>query len=92
MREIGIRELKAHLSEALREVQRGEQLRVTVRGRPVADVVPTGPRAGEDPLRELVAAGQLTPPSQSRGRRAPQLARGRRSAAALVLRERDAER
>ena len=47
MREIGVRELKRSLSETLRAVEDGEQVRVTVRGRPVADIVPAG-AAAED--------------------------------------------
>lgn len=91
MREIGVRELKQTLSETLRAVGRGEQIRVTLRGRPIADIVPAG-IAGDDRLRELVAAGRVVPPSRSRPARAPRLATARTSASALVLSERDAER
>ena len=42
MREIGVRELKQSLSETLRAVGRGEPVRVTLRGRPLADIVPAG--------------------------------------------------
>ena len=38
MRTIGIRELKAHLSRALRDVQDGERYLVTDRGRVVAEL------------------------------------------------------
>ena len=38
MRTIGIRELKARLSQVLREVQRGEPVLVTDRGRVVAEL------------------------------------------------------
>jgi prevent-host-death family protein len=44
MREIGVRELKATLSEVLRHVARGESVRVKVRDRPVADIVPVARR------------------------------------------------
>lgn len=91
MREIGVRELKQTLSETLRAVGRGEQIRVTLRGRPIADIVPAG-IAGDDRLRELVAAGRVVPPSRSRPARAPRLATAHASASALVLSERDAER
>jgi len=91
MREIGVRELKQSLSKTLRAVGRGEQIRVTVRGRPVADIVPAGV-AGDDRLRELVAEGRVVPPSRSRPSRAPRLAKGHASASAVVLSERDAER
>jgi len=91
MREIGVRELKRSLSETLRAVARGEQVRVTVRGRPVADLVPASASNGADRLRELVAAGRVVPPARARPRRAPKLAEGG-SASALVLSEREAER
>jgi prevent-host-death family protein len=92
MREVGVRELKARLSEALREVERGGQLRVTVHGRPVADIVPAGAARDDDRLRSLAAAGRLTLPARARPLRAPRLARASRPASALVLADRDAER
>lgn len=92
MREIGVRELKRSLSETLRAVDRGEQVRVTVRGRPVADIVPAGAAAREDRLRELVAQGKVVPPGRARPMRAPRAAKGRGSAADAVLSERDTER
>jgi prevent-host-death family protein len=91
MREIGVRELKASLSETLRAVRRGEQIRVTLRGRPIADIVPAG-TAGDDRIRELVAEGRVTPPSRPRPTRGPPLAQTQRSASELVLAEREAER
>lgn len=92
MREIGVRQLKATLSETLRAVGRGEQVRVTLRGRPLADIVPAGAAAMDDRLRELVANGRVVPPARARPRRPPQLVEARRSASSLVLSERDAER
>ena len=44
MREIPQRELRNNVSAVLREVESGETLRVTVRGRPVADLVPVSAR------------------------------------------------
>ena len=92
MREIGVRELKRSLSETLRAVERGEQVRVTVRGRAVADIVPANAAAGDDRIRALVAEGRLTPPASARPKRAPRLAKTAASASALVVGERDAER
>ncbi len=92
MREIGVRELKRSLSETLRAVGRGEQVRVTLRGRPIADIVPAGAAGGDDRLRELVAQGRIVPPAMARPERAPDLATARRSASAIVLSDRDAER
>ena len=92
MDEIGIRELKASLSAVLRRVSAGEQVRVTVRGRPVADIVPAGAAPAGDRIRSLIAEGRLVPPARGRPVRPPRLARAKRSATALVLDEREAER
>lgn len=92
MREIGVRELKQSLSETLRAVGRGQQVRVTVRGKAVADIVPAGASTMDDRLRELVAEGRLVAPSRVRPRQAPRLLKSRRSASELVLSEREAER
>lgn len=92
MRELGVRELKQSLSETLRAVGRGEQVRVTLRGRPVAYIVPVGAAAGDKRLRELVAAGRVAPPERGRPSRAPRLAKAGRSASTLIISERDAER
>jgi prevent-host-death family protein len=91
MREIGVRELKQSLSETLRAVARGQQVRVTLRGRPLADIVPAGVAAIDDPLRELVAEGRVILPSRARASRAPRLLKGQRSASAVVLSDREAE-
>ncbi len=56
MREIGIRELRQHASRHLRDVEAGETLQVTDRGRPVARLVPIGPEGG---LEDLMASGRL---------------------------------
>jgi prevent-host-death family protein len=92
MREIGVRELKRSLSETLRAVGRGEQVRVTVRGRPVADIVPARAADEDDRLRRLVAEGRVVPPARAKPGRAPAPAKARRSASSLILAERDAER
>jgi prevent-host-death family protein len=92
MREIGVRELKRSLSKTLRAVGRGEQVRVTLRGRPLADIVPASAAVGDDRLRELVAAGRVVPPARARPKRAPKPAKAASTASSLVLSERDAER
>ena len=56
MRAIGIRELRQHASRYLRDVERGETLEVTDRGRPVARLVPVPTSGGID---ELAASGRL---------------------------------
>jgi len=92
MREIGVRELKQSLSQTLRAVSRGQQVRVTLRGQPLADIVPAGASSEDDRLRELVADGRLVAPTLARSSRAPRLARTPRSASSLVLSEREADR
>lgn len=87
-----MRELKGKLSSLLRRVEEGEQIRVTVRGRPVADIVPAGSRRGDERMRELVAEGRVTPASRPRPRRVPKPLATGRSATAEVLAEREAER
>ena len=92
MREIGIRELKGSLSSVLHRVDEGEQIRVTRRGRAIADIVPTGSHRAEEGLRELVADGRVTPASRARPRRPARPLDAGRSASEIVLAERDAER
>ena len=60
-REVGIRELREHLSRFLDEVQAGRELIVTDRGRPVARIVGT---PGESWVDELVTAGIVTLPER----------------------------
>ncbi|MEO6351320.1 MAG: type II toxin-antitoxin system prevent-host-death family antitoxin [Candidatus Limnocylindrales bacterium] len=91
MREMGVRELKQSLSAVLHAVSRGEQIRVTLRGRPLADIVPAGAAVVDDRLRELVASGRIVPAARERPEYAPKLAKGRRSASSLVLSDRDSE-
>jgi len=92
MREIGVRELKTKLSTVLHRVGEGEQIRVTRRGQPVADIVPAGSRRRDEGLRRLVADGKVTPAARPHPGRSPRPLDTRRSASAIVLAERDAER
>jgi prevent-host-death family protein len=92
MDEIGVRELKATLSGVLRRVSRGEHVRVTVRGQPVADIVPAGASPADDALRALIARGRVVPPARALPTRATRLARVGESASELVLAEREDER
>ena len=58
MRSIGVRELRQQASRYLREVERGDAIEVTDRGRPVARLVPI-PRSSR--VDALLASGQLSP-------------------------------
>ena len=56
--DVGIRELKAHLSRHLKRVRAGTRLIVTERGRPIASISPTEPAADLDWAHRLVAEGR----------------------------------
>ena len=43
MRTVGVYEAKTHLPAILKDVERGEQVTITVRGRPVAQLWPVAP-------------------------------------------------
>jgi prevent-host-death family protein len=92
MDEIGVRTLKATLSAVLREVSQGRRVRITARGRAVADLVPPASAGEEETLRSLVSAGRIRAPSRSHPKQAPELVEPRTSASDLVLEDREAER
>ena len=92
MRTIAVRELKANLSATLRAVERGERIRVTSRGRVVADIVPVGSPAPDPRIAELIAQGRITPASMPLPEKPPPLVRARRSATEIILADRESER
>ncbi len=55
---VGVRELKAHLSQYLGRVRAGELVVVTDRGKPVARIEPIDGDALPERLRTLVAEGR----------------------------------
>jgi prevent-host-death family protein len=57
---VGVRELKQHLSEYIRRVGEGETLQVTDRGVPVALITPI---VAPDPLARAVEEGWVRPPA-----------------------------
>lgn len=61
--EVGVRELHDRLSEHLERVERGDDVIVTRRGRPIARLSAV---EGQDPLEDLVQRGLVTPPSRAR--------------------------
>jgi len=63
--EVGIRELRNHLSLYLDRVREGEELVVTDRGRAIARVVPLG---AERVLDRLIAEGVVTPARRTKRR------------------------
>jgi prevent-host-death family protein len=67
--EVGVRELRDHLSRYLDRVKDGEELVVTEHGRAIAYLVPR-PRSSR--LAQLIAAGRARPPrTHRRSRPAP---------------------
>jgi len=61
--EVGIRDLRNHLSKYLDQVRRGQEVVVTDRGRAVARMLPL---SGERCIDRLVAEGVITPATQDR--------------------------
>jgi prevent-host-death family protein len=91
MTEVGMRELKSRLAEYLRRVAAGEVIRVTVRGRPVADLLPAGAHPA-DRVRRLIAEGRVSPARSGLPDTPPRLHRAPGPASLHVLAEREAER
>lgn len=60
--DVGIRELKKRLSEYVDMASKGEHVRVTLRGQPVAHL---GPIPGRLRLEEGIAEGWVTPATTS---------------------------
>lgn len=92
MREIGIGELKANLGSVLRRVGEGERVRVTRRGRYVADLLPPETDPAEMHMRRLIAEGKVTPASGSIPKNPPPPRKTGRSASAVILAEREEDR
>ena len=65
--EVGVRELRNHLSRYLDRVRGGEEVVVTDRGRAIARVLPVG---AERTLDRLIAEGVVTPARQPKGKAA----------------------
>jgi len=66
MKQVGIAELKDHLSEHLRAVERGAEIEVTDRNRPIVRIVPASRESGSVILPSLrpfaeIRARQFTP-------------------------------
>jgi len=57
--EVGVRELKQHLSQYLKRVQGGETLVVTDRGEPIARIVPTPPPTLPPSVLRAIEEGRM---------------------------------
>lgn len=83
--DVGVRELKQHLSEYLERAAQGETIRVTDRGQPKAIL---GPIPGTGRLNQGIAEGWIRRAED--GEPAPvRRAQGRRSIAEVVADDRD---
>ncbi len=56
---VGVRELKAKLSEYLSQVKEGTRVIVTERGQPIAQLAPLERPQGSDHLRALIESGEV---------------------------------
>jgi antitoxin (DNA-binding transcriptional repressor) of toxin-antitoxin stability system len=65
---------------------------VTLRGEPLADIIPAGRPRADARLTALVADGRIAPRSRPLPDKPPRLASAGESASAHVLAERDLER
>lgn len=85
--DVGVRELKAHLSDYLDRAARGETIRVTDRGRPKAVL---GPLPGNDAISRGIREGWITPPRVPHAPPAPRrrLA-GLRPSAGIIAEDRE---
>ena len=82
--EVGVRELRDHLSRYLDRVRDGEELVVTDRGRAIARVLPVGT---ERVLDRLIAQGVVTPAPMPK-RRAGQPIKSKGTVSDLVAEQR----
>jgi prevent-host-death family protein len=82
---VGVRDLKAHLSEYLRRVQQGQVLIITDHGRPVGRLLPAE-QPVEERLKVLLEAG-MAAWNGEKLRPLPQLAvnRGERQASDILV-------
>ena len=91
MMSVGIRELRQRASELLRQVERGESIEITDRGRPVAVLSPLPPGSS---YRRMLAEGEIARASREMGELPEPLALspGQESASAVLARLRSDER
>lgn len=91
MRSVGIRELRQRASELLRQVERGESIEITDRGRPVAMLSPLRPGSA---YQRMLVEGEIVRASRAVGELPEPLALspGQESASSVLARLRSDER
>ena len=87
---VGIRELRQEASKILARVEEGEEFMVTDRGVPIARLIPFS-KSPEDYYDEMVAAGEIIPPTGEFFIKVPKMKplAGSKSALELFLEERE---
>ena len=58
---LGVRDAKANLSWALREVKQGKEVVITEYGTPIARLLPARPLSLEERLAEMESRGEIEP-------------------------------
>lgn len=91
MRTVGVGELKKRLECYLNQVQAGETILVTRRGRAVAELRPHSPAALEldARLHELAAEGVVRLPTRLKSQRIPRLTLAEPPLSDTILQDRD---
>jgi prevent-host-death family protein len=91
MKSIGLRELRQHASQYLRQVEAGRSIEITTRGRVVALLVPV---RGSRHVDRLVHRGRVVPPTKDLMELGPPLASapGRQRPSTVLARMRRRER
>ena len=86
---IGVRELKAQLSQQLKRVQGGTRVTITDRGKPIAVLAPVEPQANVDWIWRMVAEGKASwNGGKPRGLNPPIKARGGKHTSQIVIEDR----
>jgi prevent-host-death family protein len=90
--DVGVKDLKNNLSKYLERVRRGERIRVTLRGRPIAELRSVGEPEVDDDLRRLADEGKLTLATRQKDREPPAPLDLGYSASDLIIAEREEDR
>jgi prevent-host-death family protein len=85
---VGVRELKAQLSQCLRRVRAGERLTITDRGRAIAELVPKESPATLDWLHAMVAEGRANWSGGKPAGLSPRIKSGGKAASQMVIEDR----
>lgn len=82
--------MRANLGSVLRRVGEGERIRITRRGRPVAEIVPV--ESPDEWRQRMIAEGKIAPGRRPLPKNPPPPRDTGRSASAIILAEREEDR